>query len=94
MQCYYPLGGEKRDEIFKSSTIAQIAAKHAVTAAQVRYLEYSNLLKQNAFFQVCIGFNTHCGCSVVPKSVNVARIIENFSSSNLHLDENDMKCLK
>ena len=36
MQCYYPLGGKKRDEVFKNSTLAEIAAKHAATVAQVR----------------------------------------------------------
>ena len=52
------------------------------------------MLKLKAFLQVCIGFNIHRGCSVIPKSVNAARIVENFNSANLQLDEEDMKCLK
>ena len=38
MQCYFPLGGTKRDEIFKDIVMTETAAKHNATVPQVAYV--------------------------------------------------------
>jgi len=46
------------------------------------------------FVQVCIGFLLQCGRVVLPKSTKPARISENFKSTELQLDAEDMRRLR
>ena len=44
--------------------------------------------------QVCIAFALHRGMVVIPKTVNPARITENLKSTELKLDQEDMRRLR
>ena len=43
------------------------------------------------FSQICISFLLHCGLVVIPKSVTEKRIIENFNSTKISLDDSEVK---
>ena len=43
-----------------------------------------------AILQVCISFALHRGTIVIPKTVNLTRVVENFKSTELKLDAEDM----
>ena len=47
-----------------------------------------------ASVQVCIGFLLQCGRVVLAKSTKPARITENFKSTELQLDAEDMRRLR
>ena len=44
--------------------------------------------------QVCVSFALHRGLVVIPKSVTPARITENLKSTELKLDQEDMRRLR
>ena len=44
--------------------------------------------------QVCIAFALHRGLVVIPKTVTPARITENLKSTELKLDQEDMRRLR
>ena len=45
------------------------------------------------FLQVCLAFCLACKVAPTPKSSNEKRIVENFKSASISLDEHDMSCL-
>lgn len=44
--------------------------------------------------QICIAFAIHRGTVVIPKTVNLVRVVENLKSTEVKLDPEDMRRLR
>ena len=79
---YSPLGSGDRVASMKGQNEPELMQIDTI-------IEIANKHKVTAA-QVLIAWQTHRGCSVIPKSTNKNRIISNFEASGIILDNDDM----
>ena len=102
LEAYAPLGNPSRPSkkdtepvVMDDPVIKEIAEKHGATAAQVYNLySYHDRHLMVVYIQVCLAFPLHRGLMVLSKSVKPVRISENLKSTELKLDQEDMRRLR
>lgn len=80
---YAPLGSSDRPEIFKAQNEPSLFEDPVIVEIAKS--------KNASPAQILISWALHRGISVIPKSVNPGRIVQNFQSQSINLSDDDMK---
>jgi alcohol dehydrogenase (NADP+) len=82
LTAYSPLGSSDRPDRLKSED--EVPLLDDITIGEIARSKNATIA------QILISWALHRGISVIPKSVNKERIIQNFNASDIHLSESEM----